>query len=232
MHPIRLEIDFNDEIYKRTGIKPHSLALKEREFELNGKAYLCQIIKKNTGVKETIYVSLKDSSGNHIEDIQVKTGDKIMKFDQAKSQDSVVIEDVEENDLHSMELSSESEGVSAVIDIKLERPEDLCIKKSLNIQLTSEGIYKELKSFMAGIGKEAGTVEKGDDCIDETEMVKLAEPGKAETVAPHFVEHLLRPCFYCAKKFINFYESFMEQSGKATTTEDSKKEAKKRKTKD
>ena len=126
-----IEIDFNDAIYQATGIARSSLALREERFEgNNGIIYTLQAIKKSVGDKETLYVSLKNSSGFPVEDIQVKVDGKTISIDGKESQDAVVIKKINEKKLEDMELLSTSESLRIKLRVGLEKLRELPPKKA------------------------------------------------------------------------------------------------------
>ena len=227
MKPV-INVDFHDEIYKRTGIKSHSLSHKEIEFTSDGRGYIIQLIKKNDGSSETIYITLKDILGRQIEDLKIQIGKKIYKFNKKLSQDSIVIEDVE-RDLENMELKSEREGVEAILNIHLERPEELDIKESIRVNLASQNIYKRLRSFLTQIGKSEDQTVKGNECIKDIELIKIADPRKDENIAEKYLKHLLIPCFYCTQKFVSIFEKFSAKLVESTVAKEGKKGKKEKK---
>src|SRR3972149_3688366 len=107
-----------------------------------------------------------------------------------------------------MELKSEREGVEAILNIHLERPQELDIKESIRVNLASKNIYKRLRSFLTQIGKSEDQTVKGSECINEIELIKIADPRKDEDISEKYLKHLLMPCFYCAYKFISIFEKF------------------------
>lgn len=126
-----IKIDFNDAIYQATGIAKSSLALREERFEVNnGMIYALQAIKKSVGDKETLYVSLKNSSGFPVEDLQVKVDGKTINIDGKESQDAVVIKEINEKMLEHMELLSASESLQISLRVGLEKPRKLSPKKT------------------------------------------------------------------------------------------------------
>lgn len=121
LHPII--IDFHDEIYVRTGIRANSLVLRDTWVKKDdGTGYLVQTIKKNTGIKETIFISLKKANGVPIMDTMIWADGKAIAMDKSKSQDAVVIEDFSEETLKNINLESASENIDLHLNILLEKP--------------------------------------------------------------------------------------------------------------
>lgn len=126
-----IKIDFNDTIYQATGIAKSSLALREERFEgNNGIIYTLQAIKKNVGDKETLYVSLKNSSGFPVEDFQIKVDGKTISIDGKDSQDAIVIKEINEKMLEDLELLSASESLRIRLGVGLEKPREISSKKA------------------------------------------------------------------------------------------------------
>ena len=67
-----VEIDFNDVIYRETGINLNSGSMLEEDIiAANGDVYLLQVCKKNICMKETLFLVLQDPNGLLVEDSRV-----------------------------------------------------------------------------------------------------------------------------------------------------------------
>lgn len=207
LQPINIDIDFHDGIYKKTGIKEHSISIKEHLFSTDVKSYVLQAIKVNTGRTEAIYLSLKDENGEPVSDLKVAMGASIYYIDKKVSQDSVVIENIQGKELDRLEISSSQENLHIVLRLLLERPDEIDLSIKRAAQTTSNELFDALAAFLKDIGKE-GEALPGTDCIDETLLLKLADSKRKTAIEGEALEHLLRPCFYCAGKFIAFYKVY------------------------
>jgi hypothetical protein len=118
-----VQIDFNDAIYRATGIRAESGAMREVQFEPEpGVTYTLQATKIHVGGRETFYIGLKNAYGAAVEDLQVKLAGSVLKIDSKKSQDAVVIEGKDEEDLRDLELLSPSRTIHLRLHITLEKP--------------------------------------------------------------------------------------------------------------
>ena len=116
-----IDIDFNDEIYRQTGIHVGSAAFQEESFTAeDGSEYVLQATKRTSASgEETVYISLKTSDGRIVEDLQIRIGERTYRFDPEKSREAVCIEDLGKSTFREMVLASEKENVEI----------DLCIFK-------------------------------------------------------------------------------------------------------
>ena len=125
-----LRIDFDDAIYKETGISKSAIAMREEVLKsTGGLAYTLQVVKKNLGNQDTLYICLKNRAGLPIEDLKIKAGGHTIGIDAQKSQDSVVIEGLGHELLEDMEILSESEDIQGKLRIGLEKPRELPPRK-------------------------------------------------------------------------------------------------------
>jgi len=117
-----VSIDFNDEVYRATGIREGSVSLKDAPFENgDGRRYRVQVVKVHTGDAESLFISLKNGWGRAVEDLAVRTKDRsLFCRDASRSQDAVVLDGFDRETVEDMELSSESESVSLRLRVGLE----------------------------------------------------------------------------------------------------------------
>ena len=89
----------------------------------DGALCLLSVTKRHVGGKISFYITLKDSRGVNVLDLQSHWAGQSLTIDKAKSQDAVVIENVEDVKLlSSIELHSTQGKVSVLLKIKLEKP--------------------------------------------------------------------------------------------------------------
>jgi len=119
-----ITIDFNDAIYKATGIQAASVAIRETTVKgEDGTLCRLSVTKRHVGGKISFYIALKDSRGENLLDLQTHWAGQYFTIDKAKSQDAVVIENVDDVKLlRSIELHSTQGKVSVLLKIKLEKP--------------------------------------------------------------------------------------------------------------
>lgn len=118
-----VQIDFNDAIYRATGIRAESGAMREVKLEPEpGVTYTLQATKINVGGRETLYLGLRNAYGAAVEDLQVKLSGRVLGVDRTKSQDAVVIEGMDVEKLRDLELISPSRSIHVKLHITLEEP--------------------------------------------------------------------------------------------------------------
>ena len=126
-----LKIDFDDAIFKETGISKSAIAMREEVLTGdNGRIYTLQVVKKNAENQDTLYICLKNRAGLPIEDLKIKAGACTIGIDAEKSQDSVVIEGLGHELLKDMEILSKSADVQRRLQIEMEKPRELPPKKA------------------------------------------------------------------------------------------------------
>lgn len=125
-------IDFDDPIYRKTGISKEAAATREVAVKgQDGSLYTLTVAKQSVGNQDTFYLSLRNRSGLTIWDLKVRAGDRTLSIDAAKSQDSAVIEGPGADMLEDMEVISESEKIRIPVRIALEKPREQPPKKRL-----------------------------------------------------------------------------------------------------
>ncbi|MBM4305265.1 MAG: hypothetical protein FJ123_00885 [Deltaproteobacteria bacterium] len=126
-------IDFDDAIYKHTGIARMSAAMQTKTFLAeNGKSYTLQVTKRDLGDQKFLYIALKDISGMPVNDLKVTAHGRGMTLTLERSQDSVVLDLSEDTSLEGMQITSEAEGLKAYLTVRLEKPlEKLAEKKTM-----------------------------------------------------------------------------------------------------
>jgi hypothetical protein len=125
-------IDFDDRIYRETGISREAAAT--REVAVRGQdrtRYTLTVTKQHVGNKATFYFNLRNRAGLSVRDLKIRIGDTLLAIDSAKSQDAAVIEGPSPEMLEDMEILSESEKIQCPIRIALERPRETPPKKRL-----------------------------------------------------------------------------------------------------
>lgn len=140
-----VDISFNDPIYQETGIHKNSVALREVQVR-NGKGqtYAVQVIKKNLNNQETIFIALKNSLGRVIEDAVVGFGMMKYHMDKRNSQDSIVIDDLEEGSAElTMQLNSDSADLHVKLQIEIEK--DRIVPQKTAKKKNAEAIETEKK---------------------------------------------------------------------------------------
>jgi len=116
-----LVVDFNNDIYKATGIRWDSTSMQEVPLlSDDGQQYLLQVIKINTAGKETLYLSLKNMLGEHTPDFNCKIGVDKFNIDSSVSQDSVVIENIKDGEPLLLQINSPSFKVDMGLQVVLE----------------------------------------------------------------------------------------------------------------
>ncbi|MBF0120742.1 MAG: hypothetical protein HQK79_18085 [Desulfobacterales bacterium] len=123
-------INFNDAIFKETGIQAASVAMQEAVLKSeDNEKYKVKVIKNNVnGKNESLFISMTNYMGIPIEDFYIKTGDKIFSIDKEQSQDAVVLNNMPQNILNNLLLVSESELINAVLRVELEEANTVKVK--------------------------------------------------------------------------------------------------------
>lgn len=117
-------IDFDDAIYRATGISAESNAMRWADVKSeDGYIYQISIVKRHTRKDIDYFIKLKDPLGNPVTDLQVTVNGQVFKIDKTKSQNAVVIEQkIDSKPLGIVLVESQQEKVRTHIQIKLEKP--------------------------------------------------------------------------------------------------------------
>lgn len=143
-------INFNDAIYRHTGIRFGSVAMREETIRSDdGDDYRFQAVKTNSKGKETLFLTLKNAFGISVEDFQIRQGDRFYTINPEKSQDAVVIERFDHQTLKHLELISESASIRARVRISLEDSPSLVEEIFQTIRSSVRSAVQSLSDFLS-----------------------------------------------------------------------------------
>lgn len=118
-------IDFDDRIYKETGISRSAIATREVAVRgQDGSLYTLTVTKQHDGNRDIFYFALRNRAGLSVRDMKIRAGDMLLGIDAARSQDAAVMEGPGPEILEHMEILSDSEKIRSPIRIALERPRE------------------------------------------------------------------------------------------------------------
>lgn len=187
-----IQINFDDALYKETGIREDSLTMRSADAPIGEAVYSLRVIKRNTGGNETLFISLYDPADMPVPDLKISLNQTTFQSDSVDHPETVAIP-VNSDDAQSrLVLVSDAKGLHIDVLVKLEQ--------SLNPQALSDPVAEDvsiaIKLLQQAVKTDTASLVSREACPSEELLLGYAyqELDQADMAAVASHIHI---CFDC-----------------------------------